>query len=508
MLRPEIKPADGTPGVGTPSKPKPEEKPAPLLPWLVPQPRPAPEPEPAPGPPALDVGPSPYYTQEVTSYAQPPTSEAEAQRREQRKERAKKRWEKARKQAPATATPAEIVTAPDLADLGVFDSAQANDESLFQIGLPDIEEAQDECGINLDRLHAFSNLEFLLVWQDMEMRPLTFKRCFELAESPRSAMEYLYAEPPDLDERELAYLDQVSQDHTGLRMGRGGDGEDGNDAEDIGSARYHSVYRDEEYLRFEYGFEIKWDEHASSRQLNNLGKAADLIVNYLSREVYDGDRDKARSAFRRYFSQNEHGRLVVHLGADRITGGPRLGPVPLPASGTENLDAMFLGSLVDIPTIVHEFGHVIDRSSRIVARFPMHHNDWYSKTQTGLNDTILLAIEGFAGKQLLHEEVWADVFMTAVLDPSVSGETFQVYSTTYLLLKDHVDQVEAELIRQGVNKEVARATAQRTFYECDKNAGCEDRDVKWADKSPMYRFDFGALVQEHFPTLLSDLLME
>ena len=46
MLRPEMKPVDGTPGVGRPSKPKREEKPAPLFPWLVPQPRPEPEPEP------------------------------------------------------------------------------------------------------------------------------------------------------------------------------------------------------------------------------------------------------------------------------------------------------------------------------------------------------------------------------------------------------------------------------------------------------------------------------
>ena len=128
----------------------------------------------------------------------------------------------------------------------------------------------------------------------------------------------------------------------------------------------------------------------------------------------------------------------------------------------EQLRSVYLGSEVRVSTIVHEFGHVIDRSNDIVSKFRIHHSEWYGKTGTGLNESILeLAIEGFAGKQLLNAEVWGDLFMTAVLDPSVSGKTFQVYSTTYDLLTDFVDQVEAELIAQGV--ENARDEASRTF---------------------------------------------
>ena len=126
MLRPEMKPVDGTPGVGTPSKPKP--KPEESKPSYVPgggrpgHPEPAQESQPPPGPPAFDAGPSPYSTQEVTSYAQPPSSEAEARRREERKERAKQRWEKARKQASAAPTPPETVEVADFDDLGWLDS--------------------------------------------------------------------------------------------------------------------------------------------------------------------------------------------------------------------------------------------------------------------------------------------------------------------------------------------------------------------------------------------------
>ena len=127
MLRPGMKPVDpGTPGVGRPSKPKP--KPEESKPSYVPgggrpgHPEPAQESQPPPGPPAFDAGPSPYSTQEVTSYAQPPSSEAEARRREERKERAKQRWEKARKQASAAPTPPETVEVADFDDLGWLDS--------------------------------------------------------------------------------------------------------------------------------------------------------------------------------------------------------------------------------------------------------------------------------------------------------------------------------------------------------------------------------------------------
>ena len=141
MLRPEMKPVDpGTPGVGRPSKPKPE--PEESRPTYVPgggrpgHPEPAQESQPPAGPPAFDAGPSPYYTQEVTSYAQPPSSDEEAQRREERKDRATERWEKARKRASAVPTPPETVGVPDIDDIRF---GHAVEELEFPIDPVDVE---------------------------------------------------------------------------------------------------------------------------------------------------------------------------------------------------------------------------------------------------------------------------------------------------------------------------------------------------------------------------------
>ena len=77
-----------------------------------------PKPDPVAGPPAFDSGPSPYLTQEVTSYAQPPSTDEEAERRKQRIDRARERIQSA-KQSDSTAQSASggVQAADELPDI-------------------------------------------------------------------------------------------------------------------------------------------------------------------------------------------------------------------------------------------------------------------------------------------------------------------------------------------------------------------------------------------------------
>ena len=450
-----------------------------------------PESDPVTGPLPFGTEPSPFATPEYTQYGQPPSTEADAKKREERIEKLRKRFQDAKRSATnvqSASSGSRIKEVPDI--------SEAEDDAIVLSMLPDIETVEDDLGINgmvpdirLDRLSAYSNLDIVRVRQDMEHRPLTFKRCFEQSQSPRIALEFLYADPPDCNDSEKTYLQREIERQSEIGVGRGGDTdvENGNEPVGVGSAMYHSVYRDEQYLQFEYGFDIKWDEQPSSSQLNNLANAVDFIVNYLSQEVYDGDRDRARSAFRQYFSHNEHGQLVVQLGADTITGGAGLGYVPLPASSTTDLDTIFLGSLVDIPTIVHEFGHVIDRSkgftsylTEIVAPAGMSRmataSEEYGEEYGDLSpayysfnlDAMLYKeiIEGFVAKQYFPQERWADLFMTAVLDPNMSGEEFTVES---------IDDINNDI-------EIFKAfTNPLVIFECGIDAPCAEKPVKWVD---------------------------
>lgn len=139
---------------------------------------------------------------------------------------------------------------------------------------------------------------------------------------------------------------------------------------------------------------------------------------------------------------------------------------------------MYLGSNVNIATIVHEFGHVIDRS--------VHFTDYLSETLPpagisrlasnaglygiNLDQTLHLAIQGFAAKQYYSEEFWADLFMTAVLDPLVSGETYQVYSILPAAMDDFVELF------------AAAPEGENVFFDCrgdGEEVVCDYRDVMW-----------------------------
>ena len=392
------------------------------------------------------------------------------------------------------------------------DTNQANDESPVQEVLPDIAEGQDDFGANAvfdgispERLHAFSNLEFLRVKQDIERRPLTFQHCFAHSASRQDAMECVYAYPPIFDESELRHLEQIAVGGPDTPAGMADGGTD--DAHDTGFANSRSLMRYEDHLEEKYGLSIVWgeasDETNMAGQLNNLAKAISLIVSYLTNKVYEGDESKALDAFQEQFAQSEHGKLEVHLGANIRVGGAGKGRVPLPASSDKDWDKMFLGSAVNIATIVHEFGHVIDRAIGIASIFLDYHSAWYSDTGVGLNETIYeLAIEGFAGKQFVNEEIWPDLFMTAVLDPSNPSirKAYTVRSTTYERYKDYIGELVNKLVDQGYDKQAAELQVAGSFYKCEEHGDCTWRSVKWKDDR------FGQAAKEHFPQLLSQFL--
>ena len=367
------------------------------------------------------------------------------------------------------------------------DISKAGEEASVQAALPDIEAVQDNYGNDdpsPERMYAYSNLDLLRVRQDMERRLLTFRLCFEQAQSPREALDFLYAESLDCNNSQLTNLleQQISS-----RM------RDGGDDSDIDLDIHHSAFKYEEHLESMYGYEINWASGLDTsrlKQLHNLAQASTHIVNYLGQEVFDGDEAQALSVFQQRFSQSEaYGQLMVHLGADSDAGagGPAYGRVPLRGS-EEELRKMYLGSAVDIPTIVHEFGHVIDRSKSIEDNYNTlvsPWKEWLDEVELPLNPLIWKhAIEGFAGKQSLNEEVWADLFMTAVLSPSNPGisKPYEVYSI--------IDERIEEFAKLG-----------RAFYECSERGGCARRPVEWRSKGK-----HGEKAEEHFPMLLRELL--
>lgn len=282
-------------------------------------------------------------------------------------------------------------------------------------------------------------------------------------------------------------------------MADGGAGE----ADVTGFTNSRSVLRYEKHLKDKYGFTIEWGEAANETnmagQLNNLAKSVAHIVNYLDVVYTDDPETTGIAVFQQYFSQNEHGQLKIQLGADAFftenfeniakEDAPNIGYVPL--GGTNN---MYLGSMVDVPTIVHEFGHVIDRSLSIEDEYTATWGtvfpwpDWIKNVGLPLNELILqYGIVGFAGKQNLTEEFWADLFMTAVLDSIIGGPLY-VYSSTH------------ERIRQLQGSE---------FDHCEDKAGQEDcarRPVQWVAAEDYAILGNTALPKDQFPILLRSLL--
>ena len=419
------------------------------------------------------------------------------------------------------------------------DADRGKDVISVQALLPDIAEVQDDfgtswifAGISPDRWHRYNNPDVIHVQQDMERRPLTFRRCFEQAESPRSALEFIYAEPPDLDNSAMVHLQHYVSPQPDTRSGWWGKTSDGEDSStlDIDSGLLSTVYKIEEHLESEYGYQIEWGEGISNadklEQLYNLSESSSHIVDYLDLVYKDDPNTTGKEAFREHFSgSQDDSRLVVNLGADTYFAenfsniseeeAGYYGHVP---AGGKN--RVYLGSKVDIPTIVHEFGHVIDKSkgftayliervpddrkpsekiSRIanetanigeefIEAYPEEYGDFTVPYFAFNLDTIILRqiIEGFVGKQYFIQELWADLFATAVLDPGVSGKTFEVKSiddNKILRPKPKPGQQAVAAFpdtKYFSDFNSPDRSSDRHFYKCsDEGITCATKPVKW-----------------------------
>ncbi len=414
---------------------------------------------------------------------------------------------------------------------------QAKDVKSAKATPSDIAEVQDDFGTNglvdsisWDRLHRYSNLDLILVQQDMERRPLTFKRCFELAESPRTALEFIYAEPPNLDDNAMIHLQDYLSQEPGTRSGWWANTSDGEDSGtlDIDTGLLSTVHKIEEHLESEYGYQIKWGKGISNadklEQLHELAEASEHIVDYLDLVYKDDPNITGKEAFREHFSESEdHEQLVVNLGADAYFAenfsniseeeAGYYGHVP--AAGTNRV---YLGSKVDIPTIVHEFGHVIDKSkgftaylqelvpdpadpsreiSRLAAEsgnyFDEVNEGWRSQYSFNLNENVLNeVIEGFVAKQFFAAELWADLFMTAVL----SGEGFTVKS-----VKDKTVDKAGNVTDDPIGIFMGFDDPDGPIFRCRVNAPCFDRTVEWEQGSK-----FADAAQWYLPRVFHALL--
>ena len=323
-------------------------------------------------------------------------------------------------------------------------------------------------------------------------------------------MECIYAFPPDFDVDELRYLEQIAERTMPGGWGTTG-GREGGGLPAIDSGLLSTVYKIEEHLEAKYGYQIEWGEGIYNadrlEQLYELSQASKHIVDYLDIVYADDPNMTGIAAFRQHFSQNEHGQLEIQLGADAYfvenfenipeEDAGYYGFVPLGDwRSPEQLRRMYFGSAVDISTIVHEFGHVIDRSrgftdhltegigpdgeSRIFIEsryygetFGADHIEefgnlgpaWYAFNL----DTYVYReiIEGFVAKQYFVQELWADLFMTAVLDPAVSGEEFEVES---------IEDIPAHI---EIFRTFNDPRPQAPIFKCNVNASCIGRTVEW-----------------------------
>lgn len=295
------------------------------------------------------------------------------------------------------------------------DFDQAKNDKGAQEALRDFEAAQENyfmaAGSIPNRILEYCNLDVMRVKQDIETRPLIFQHCFRHSASQQDAMECIYAFPPDLYEHELRDLERVAVDgpDTSARMADGGTRD--NCAPSSGLEPDGFLLDYEEYLESVYRFQIEWADgsYDTNRltQLENLARSTVHIIGYLDEVYKDDPNTSGIEAFRKHFSQNEYGKQVVFLGADddNGAGGAGYGRVPLQPGFDEEgslincqeLRMMYLGSKVNIPTIVHEFGHVIDRGSDIISKvYAMRSGvviDWVNLPK-GFGNTVTVEHDG------------------------------------------------------------------------------------------------------------------
>jgi len=397
------------------------------------------------------------------------------------------------------------------------DADHGKDETGAQEVLPDFGDGQEDdfipglvAGLFPNRQLWYGNLDVIRVKQDIERRPLTFRRCFEQAESPQSALEFIYAEPPDLDDNAMVHPQHYVSPQPDTRSGWWGKTSDGEDSGTpvIDPGLLSTVYKIEEHLESEYGYQIEWGKGISNadrlEQLHELAQASEHIVDYLDSVFVDDRNTTGKEAFREHFSgSQDDSPLVVYLGSDayfaenfsNISKEEAAYYGQVPAGGPNRV---YLGSKVDIPTIVHEFGHVIDKSkgftayleelvpdpadpsreiSRLAAESGNYFNEvnegWRSQYSFNLNRNVLdEVIEGFVAKQFFAAELWADLFMTAVL----SGEGLTVKS-----VKDKTVDKDREVTDDPIGIFMGFNDPDGLIFRCGVNAPCFDRTVQWED---------------------------
>ena len=280
----------------------------------------------------------------------------------------------------------------------------------------------------------------------------------------------------------------------------------------------------ESVLGFKLNLEGENNNQEDIRQIRNLAKAATMIVDYFAEVYYEGDKNTALRAFQllveevahthehrhryldtgphwhghwheieggahshEHLSEHEyehaHEQLTIYLEDDRA-GGDDHGRAPLPfiqngiVTNEGILDDMYLGSLpstVDdfevgysVGTILHEFGHVIDRRTGFTASLyepaPEYGGQRRSVALGGKSGVNMdkqipeLAVEGFGAKEAVYNELAIAPFVTDVVE--VSGETLHIFS----ILPDSAGKFD---------------TFGSDFYNCSERGGCGPRKIGW-----------------------------
>ena len=390
------------------------------------------------------------------------------------------------------------------------DADRGKHETRAQDELLDFEDGQEDnyfpglvAGLGPNRQLKYSSLDVIRVKQLLEARPFTIDRIIATSDSFETACGHLFAFPED-----VGGVGVIWQAWCLFQGGGGGSegssGDERNDVQETFSLDdvrqfteidlANAALDEGEELRYElmlekvFEFDIEWGNNDENKlhQLQNLAKANVHIVDYLDHVIEKKKQNQdleitGLSIFQRNISQTDTGPLQVWLGADSVLvevfdlegkgakDAKYLGNVPLKASASgEELKKVYLGSEVNIATITHEFMHVLDRNTGITRDILKY---WTDDTDVSLDLQIFqYVIKGFAAKQTAHDEVWADIGMTAVLDLAAIdlGAPYKVFS-----VKDTYDDNTGRWLY------LEKLTVGDVF-DC-RNDSCEFRDVGWKD---------------------------
>ncbi len=247
-----------------------------------------------------------------------------------------------------------------------------------------------------------------------------------------------------------------------------------------------------------FGYEIQWGNALSDnivaqwKSLANLLASNLHIASYFNENILpsSSNTEPGLDVFRKYFAKIPDGTPVtLHIGDDSYTGGASMGRVNLPNSSSLIESDMFLGSEVTVATITHEFGHQFDRwfemagiSEGIIGYLSQLNDDAVTQftglTGIGLDHSVYaFALNSFAGKQTAPQEIWSDIFMTAVLSPDVSighsFDPFTVYSFDFRHENNPFDVIDIVVLNNWIDEKQA--------IECGRNGiNCDYFDVNWA----------------------------